>query len=185
MLRVALASSFLLSSLLLLPAGAQAADLSSTFESSASVIPSCSITKIRDPIVIKYDPVKANATANAASGFGSHGAFQVKCNRQPGIKFAVGEGLNASAGSSCDAPLRQMKNQNGALLGYRLQRSNVDTSNGQSTALGCGANNMVDIQYPEGNPSLIYSVGIFVVIHGGQAAEVGAYADTVTASVIF
>lgn len=179
MLRIALVASLLT---LCGVSAAHAAETTASFQSSASVIPSCSITQTHQIGTLKYDPVGVNATNNSTTTHivpQTFGRLQVVCNRQAGIKVSFGEGLNPSPGSSCDAPLRNMKSASGALLSYRVNRQNAFLEAGW---VGCGLNNTVDLDFSELNTRVI---PLAIQVPAGQAAEVGDYSDTVTATVIF
>lgn len=99
----------------------QAAEVGDTFETSASVVSSCSMTLTHPIGTLKYDPVGVNASQDSTtnhlpfSGGGqTFGRLRVVYNRQAGIMVSVGEGLNPSPGSTCDAPCATC----GRLLGH-------------------------------------------------------------------
>ena len=158
---------------------AQAEPASAPFQATASVVPSCSITKNRDAARLSYNPVVANATQKVMSTGAQGASFTVKCNRQSGIRVADGQGLHPSAGSTCEDPLRNMETLTGARLAYRLNSSLTDNGN---FVLGCGANNMKALDFSSSNSA---GFGAIVVLDPGQAAEVGDYADTLVATVFF
>lgn len=160
-------------------ATAHAEPLTSPIQATASVVPSCSITKTQDAARLSYNPVGANATQKVMSTGPQTARFVVKCNRQAGITASIGQGLHPSAGSTCEAPLRNMETSTGARLAYRLNHSLTDNGN---FVLGCGINNMRALDFSSSNTANFAAI---VVLDPGQAAAVGDYSDTVLATVIF
>lgn len=158
---------------------AQAEPVSAPVQATASVIPSCSILQTRQGATLRYDAVGINATQKVMGTGGTSARFEVRCNRQSGIKVAIGQGLHASAGSTCEAPLRNMETPTGARLAYRLNHSLTDNGN---FVLGCGANNMRALDFSTSNVATFAAI---VVLDPGQDAATGSYSDTVLATVIF
>ncbi len=158
---------------------AHAEPLTSPMQATASVIPSCSLVQNRFASTLKYDPVGANATQKVMGASATSTRFEVRCNRQSGIKVLVGQGLHASAGSTCETPLRNMQNANGDRLAYRLNHSLTDNG---TYSLGCGANNARALDFSTSNVASFLAI---VVIDPGQSAAAGSYSDTLVATVIF
>lgn len=144
------------------------------------MVASCSIAKLRDVAWSAYDPVGLGATQKTRSQ--TNAGFTVKCTRNVIAKYGASEGLNASAGSPCAAPLRNMKSAEGNLLPYRLNHASVDNG---FNVLGCDPNvNMrtLDFGLSQGAELGILAVGY---IDAGAGAAVGDYSDTVTAVILF
>ncbi len=172
----------LLTSLLLISAGAAlpapAAEQSSTFQASSSVIPSCRLTTFRDVAWTSYDPVGLGATQKTRSQVNA--GLNVRCTLKVVAKYGASQGLNPSAGSTCAAPLRNMKSASGALLPYRL---NYSTQDNGTSVLGCDPSvNMRTLDFSQVNELGLVAVGY---IDPGVAASVGQYSDTVTAVIVF
>lgn len=176
MLRASLLASLLVVSFgAVLPASA--AEQSSNFQSTSSVVPSCAITQVRDVTWSSYDPVGAGATQKTRSQFGG---LTVRCTLKVMAKYGASQGLNAAAGSTCAAPLRNMKSANGDLLPYRLNHAAQDNV---ANVLGCEPTvNMRTLDFSQVNEVPTNAIGY---IDPGVAAAVGEYSDTVTAIILF
>lgn len=162
---------------------ASAAETTSTFQSSASVPASCVVTTNASKHSVMfgaYDPVVAHATTGAQTRTG-WATIEVTCNRQSApLNLNISQGLNPSAGSSCADPLRNMVSATGGRLPYTLYvAAGPSPSN---VALGCAENNHRVMSFEAAQKN---SLGIQGRIPAGVDAPVGAYSDTVTASLVF
>jgi spore coat protein U-like protein len=137
---------------------------------SATVVSSCSITAL--PVAFgNYDAL--SSTPNDASG-----SVAVTCSVGSNPKIWLGQGLNAGGGSTAAVPVRRMKNGTTNFLSYQLyQESSHSNIWGGTDASSPAAATATDL-----NP-------VTSTIHGrvpiNQASTVGAYSDTVVATVNF
>lgn len=173
--------SSVLASLLLVSAGAvlpaSAAEQSSTFQATTSVIPSCAILNTVDVTWPSYDPVGLGSTQKVRSVYGK---VTFRCTGNVNALYGVDQGLHAASGSTCAAPLRNMKSANGDLLPYRLNHANADNG---ANVLGCDPNvNMRKVSFIGFTEITTNAIGY---IDPGANAPVGEYADTVTAIILF
>jgi len=89
---------------------ASAAETTATMKATSSVVPSCTLKRVRDVFFNAYDPVGVNATTKYMTrGAGETGYYEIRCNKQASaIRMGADQGLHATAGSTCEAPLRNM-----------------------------------------------------------------------------
>lgn len=137
---------------------------------SATVVSSCSITAL--PVAFgDYDAL--SATADDATG-----SVAVSCSVGSNPVIWLGQGLNADTGSSAVAPIRRMVNGGTNYLGYQLfQDSSRTTVWGADNSSAPAAAEAVDL---DPVTSTIYGR-----IPINQLSTVGAYSDTVVATVNF
>lgn len=163
-------------SLLALVAGvsfqASAAEATSTFKSTASVASSCAILGAANLSFPAYSFV------NNARGAGPS-AIQVRCNRGTTAVVQLDSGLTPAATSTCDAPLRQMKNADGEVLEYTLYKA---SSFIPADYFGCSTKTQVGLTF---DALATKVVNVYGSITPGQGAKNGSYADTVTVKVTF
>lgn len=137
---------------------------------SADVVSSCSITAL--PVAFgNYDAL--SATANNATG-----SVDVACSVGSNPKIWLGQGLNAGGGSTDAVPVRRMVNGTTNFLGYQLYQEGTFTNIWGATDLS--------------SPAALTALDLDAVtstIHGlipaNQLSTVGAYTDTVVATVNF
>lgn len=136
---------------------------------SATVVSSCSITAL--PVAFgNYDAL--SATADDATG-----SVAVSCSVGSNPVIWLGQGLNADTGSSAVAPIRQMTDGTD-FLGYQLfQDASRTTVWGADNSSAPAAAEAVDL---DPVTSTIYGR-----IPINQLSTVGAYSDTVVATVNF
>jgi spore coat protein U-like protein len=138
---------------------------------SATVVASCSITAL--PVAFgDYDAL--SSTPNDATG-----SVDVSCSTGSSPKIWLGPGLNELGGPSAAAPVRRMqKGATGNYLGYQLYQETGRTNiwggtDGSSPAAATAA----DL-----DPA---TSTIFGRVPINQASTIGAYTDTVVATVNF
>jgi spore coat protein U-like protein len=134
---------------------------------SANVSKNCTITTA--PVNFgAYDPVAANATAP----LDGTGTVTVTCTKGAVAKVGL------SAGSNAAGAVRRMSQGAAAFLNYELYK---DTSH--STVWGDTLDTALDVPAaPDRNPR---NFSVYGRIAAGQDAQVGAYTDTVVATVNF
>lgn len=137
---------------------------------SATVVSSCSITAL--PVAFgNYDAL--SATADDATG-----SVDVTCSTGSNPKIWLGQGLNAGAGSTTAVPVRRMVNAVTNFLSYQLYQETGRTNIwGATDASSPAAVTAADI-------SPVTST-IFGRVPINQLSTVGAYSDTVVATVNF
>lgn len=137
---------------------------------SATVVSSCSITAL--PVAFgNYDAL--STTPDDATG-----SVAVTCSVGSNPKIWLGQGLNAGGGSTAAVPVRRMVNGGTNFLSYQLYQeagyTNIWGGTDGSSPAAATATNL--------NP-------VTSTIHGripiNQASTVGAYSDTVVATVNF
>jgi len=137
---------------------------------SATVVSSCSITAL--PVAFgNYDAL--SATPKDATG-----SVDVTCSVGSNPKIWLGQGLNAGSGSTAAVPVRRMKNGTSNFLSYQLyQESSHSTVWGGTDASSPAAATATDL-----NP---VTSTIYGRVPINQSSTVGAYSDTVVATVNF
>lgn len=157
-------------------AGAQAGPSPQTgsFNVTASVARSCSITGTSDVAFGAYDP----ADVNFATPLDASGSVTIRCTKNTTYDIALGQGANAASGSTCVAPLRQMAS-GAERLAYGLF-----SDAGRTTAWGCDASNDVTRTETTG-PSSPDTVTVYGRIPAAQDVADGSYSDSVTVTVTF
>ncbi|MGI0149093.1 MAG: Csu type fimbrial protein [Thermoplasmata archaeon] len=137
---------------------------------SATVVSSCSITAL--PVAFgNYDAL--SATPKDATG-----SVDVSCSIGSLPKIWLGQGLNAGAGSTAAVPVRRMINGTTNFLSYQLYQDTTHLLVWGGTEAS--------------SPAAIPATGLIAVtstIYGrvpvNQTSTVGAYTDTVVATVNF
>lgn len=162
---------------LLLPAlTVQAGTSTSSLGISATVTATCTITTSSAIAFGNYDPL----VANAAAPLNATGALSVACTKgAPGVKIALGTGANAAAGSTCTAPSRNLSDGTN-LLPYALYR---DAGRTQPWGCDTSAGGNALAYTPASKAAALLTV--YAQIPAGLDASVGAYADTVVATISF
>lgn len=151
--------------------------VTATFNVTANVPNSCKVTAT-DINFGSYDPVNANSTTDLPST----GSVTVSCVKGTKATVSLDQGQNAGSGSTCTAPVRQMKDSAGDLLGYSIfQDSNDTTTWGCTSGTNTQAFTSTSKDASAGNG--LYTT--YGVIPAGQDVPVGSYSDVVTVSVAF
>jgi spore coat protein U-like protein len=148
-----------------------------TFNVTATVPNSCKV-EATDIDFGSYDPVNANSTTDLPSS----GTVTVSCVKGTVATVSLDQGKNPGSGSTCTAPVRQMKDSAGDFLAY-----NIDQDSNNTTVWGCtSGTNTQGFTSTSKDPSAgngLYTT--YGVIPAGQDVPVGTYSDVVTVSVAF
>ena len=157
---------FLIALTVLISVPTFAATATSNLAISASVSAVCTVTT--SPVSFgAYDPV----VANAAAALNANGAVNVACTKGTAATIDLGNGLNPNGTTN-----RQMIS--GAnLLGYGLYKDA-----GLTQVWGAGLTGGSTASYNAANKN-VTAVTVYGSIPAGQDVAVGAYADTVVATV--
>ncbi len=143
------------------------------FNVTATVTNSCLVTSTTDIAFGAYDPADANATAN----LDAQGSVSVRCTRGTVANVALGQGLNAAAGSTCVTPLRQMA------AGTERLRYDIYQNTTRTTTWGCDlANDQTFTSASSIVPTVLTTYGR---VPAGQDVAAGSFTDTVVATVTF
>lgn len=165
---------FLLVSTALLGQGlhteASSATATATMTNTVTIVKACSIAATG--FTTTYDPVVANATAAQTAT----ASVTTTCTIGASPVITLGQGANAATGSTDAVPLRRVAN-GGNFLNYFLYQ---DT--GRTTVWGNTAATAPPAVTATGTPTV---TTIYASIPGGQAGAVGAYTDTVVATVTY
>lgn len=145
-----------------------------SFNVTANVARSCSITGTSDVAFGAYDP----ADANFATPLDASGSVTVRCTKNTTYNIALGQGANAASGSTCVAPARQMA------AGAERLSYGLFSDAGRTTTWGCDASNDVTRTETTG-PSSPDTVTVYGRIPAAQDVADGNYSDTVTVTVTF
>lgn len=193
----------ILSSVLLLSSFAApqafAGTSSETFNAEASVDRVCKIDISNPSVVFNVDAMATTETKSSFTAINVYCSIYSKQADAAAFPIAIrySEGLNSAAGSTCDAPLRRMKSNDGSYVSYRL--SNVVHP---TLGLGCGSNTVeIDSATPtEGYVELanqredytnimpnykMYTRRVIATVPAGQDLNINTYTDTITISVDF
>lgn len=150
---------------------ASAADLTSSFQSSASVPSSCVLRNINNIDFNDYDAVFRHATVARQSST----IINVVCNGGTTANLQLDEGLNKMPGSTCAVPVRALVNGSGKKLLYTL-----GSSGGKE--YGCDPTSSVSLTFTQ---FAVKGTSIRATIPPGQDAPLGSYSDTITVKVTF
>jgi len=151
--------------------GARAATATSTFTVTGNVIANCTISTAG--ITFSYDPVVANAAANATAT----GTVTIACTKgsAPTIGLSAGANSAAAAGLTPPAPRAMRLGATANYLGYDIYWPGTTTS-------WTTANPYVPAP-PASKASRTFNMD--GAAFAGQDVTVGTYTDTVTATVNF
>jgi spore coat protein U-like protein len=143
----------------------------SSLSVTATVAANCAISTA--PVAFgAYDPVAANAT----TPLDGTGTVTVTCTSGDAATITLGQGSNPGTGSTDAAPVRQMKDTGGALLGYSLY-----SDTGRTTVWG----NTAGTGVAETGTGAAQAVTVYGAVAAGQNVPTGSYSDTVVATVTF
>ena len=143
-----------------------------SFAVTASVANSCKITSTTAVAFAAYDPADVNFT----TPLDNTGSVVLRCTKNTVATLALDQGVNATVGSTCAAPARQMASGTDR-LGYGLYSNAVRT-----TAWGCSGNTVNSTSTGVATPA---TLNVYGRVPQAQDVPAGAYADTVTVSVTF
>jgi spore coat protein U-like protein len=148
-----------------------AATTTNSMPVTSSVVAACKINTL-DISIPDYD------TTNTSSFYSVNLSFSVNCTKGATAVVSLDQGKNPAAGSTCDAPARQLKASNGSLLSYDFWYFGSSAYH-----WGCGTANT------GGGTSASINTGIplslQVSVPRGQNVPAGAYADQLTMTVSF
>lgn len=146
-----------------------------TFSVSATVAKSCNITSTGNVAFGAYDP---NDT-HLSTPLDATGGVTVRCTKGVAYAVALDQGATAAAGSSADAPLRQMTDGGTERIRYDLYSDASHTTVWGGTAAS-------DVNNTETTgPSSPDTLTVYGRIPAGQNAAEGSYTDTVNVTVTF
>ena len=147
-----------------------AATATSNLSVTATVVASCTITT--NAVAFgAYDPLVANKTAN----LDSTGTVTVTCTNGSISTITLGQGANATAGSTDVAPLRQMAATTNR-LSYQLY-----TDAARLVVWG----NTVGAGVARTGSGVADPLTVYGNVTAGQNVPAGSYSDTVVATVTF
>lgn len=168
----ALALSLLVAGLAAAPA--MAGSVSGTFAVTANVVAACKINSSAAIAFGNYDP----ANVNASSPLTSTGNMNITCTKSTAATVSLDQGQNAGTGSTCSAPVRQMKNGTN-MLAYAIY-----SDSGRTSPWGCTAGTNT-ASFTSTTASSGVSLTTYGSVPPGQDLPAGSYADTVTFTVSF
>lgn len=146
--------------------GAFATDATGSLAVSANVNSSCAVSSSTTLAFGSYNPTSTTDTDQT-------GTFTVQCTNGTSATIKLGQGANASAGSTDAAPVRNMLNGT-SKLNYQLYTTAArttpwDNATGQS-------------QTADGT---VQSINVYGRIPNSQSAIAGTYGDTVQITVTY
>lgn len=162
---------------------AMAAETSSSFGATSSVVASCQIEKYSDVDLGTYNPLSPNEV------FGE-GKFGVKCTKGTTVRLLVDQGVNALAGSTCAAPQRSMASEGNNRLAYSMLLWWDEAAISENAVCDMGTVGELsgflgsDGEVWNGS-SYTHTFMLYTTVPAGQNVSTGAYSDTVTVSVVF
>ncbi len=119
-----------------------------------------------------YDPIVANLSAD----LNGQGTVTVLCTTGAATKVTLGQGLNADTGSDDTVPLRRMKHSTADFLTYTLY-----SDAGRTTVWG----NTAGTGKAHTGSGSSTNLTVYGTLAHGQNMPVGAYTDTVVATITF
>lgn len=157
----------------LLSSSALAADATGSFQATTSVSGSC-VLVTENVAFGSYDGVEAKEKA-------VQGNVGVRCTDGVLAYVLLDQGLSADADSTCSAPKRRMKTQDGKFLAYELYiEEKLPWSDSQ---WGCSSDSW-GVVYSMSSLEF-FNIPVGGVITAGQNAQIGVYTDTVGVTVTF
>ena len=169
MRRLALASALFVAVGSAAPSMAVAGNTSTTFQISASVPSSCTISTTALNFGTYDRVIGSNVTATVTTN----------CSVNASAQIMLGQGLNSDTASSNDSPLRRLKNENGGTINYLSYT--LYQNSGKTTIWGNSTNTGVNVV---GNGNNQVS-SVYGAITAGQSLPAGTYTDTVVANITF
>lgn len=157
----------------LMSSSAFAADATGSFEATASVSGSC-VLVTENVAFGSYDAVEAKEKQVM-------GNVGVRCTDGVLAYVLLDQGQSADAASTCSAPKRRMKTQDGQFLAYELYIEEKLPWFEQQW--GC-ANDSWGVVYSMSSLEF-FNIPVSGVISAGQNAQIGVYTDTVGVTVQF
>jgi spore coat protein U-like protein len=170
---VGLAAGLLVGALVVSSDRAVAATATSNFTVTATVVASCTISTAGIGFG-NYDPVVANATTPVDA----NGTVTVACTSGAATTVGMNQGATPTGASTAAAPLRQMASGAVNRMRYDLYQDAART-----TAWGDVGTAAAEAYNSTGKAAV--TLNIYGRIPSGQDVVVGAYTDTVTATIQF
>jgi spore coat protein U-like protein len=151
-------------------ANVDATAVTSTFQVTATVIKSCTIST--SPISFgNYDPTSTTAVS-------AQGSVSATCTKGTPVTVALDQGLNKTSASTAAAPARQMVNGT-SLLPYDIYTTSGSTTEwGNTTASEPANQTSISVKTP-----LVFNT--YGSLPAGTDVPAGNYTDTVTATLVF
>ena len=151
-------------------ASAFAGQATGTLSVSATVVNTCAVLPGGGTLSFAaYDPVNANANAPLTQV----GSFQLQCTTGTSAAIRLSQGVNAGAGSTDAAPIRNMANGNNRLQ-YQLYTTSAYTTVWDNVS-GVAQNASGGIQ----------KVAVYGAIPPGQIVSAGSYTDLVVITISY
>lgn len=138
---------------------------------TATVTANCTIST--SPVAFgSYDPI----SSHAATPLDASGSLSVTCTSGSSAEVTLGQGANADAGSSDDAPLRRMSDDGTNFLSYALY-----SDAGLTTVWGNTASSDVELT----GTGSAQALTVYGQVASGQSVPAASYSDTIVATVTF
>ena len=149
-----------------------AATVTNSMPVTSSVVANCKINTF-DLSISNYDPTNSSASYTAST------SFTVNCTKGATAVVSLDQGKNPTAGSTCDAPARQLKAADGSLLNYQFWYFGSSSS----YQWGCGTANTGGGTSASVNTSM--PLNLQFAVPSRQNVPAGSYADQLTLTVSF
>lgn len=149
-----------------------------TFDVTAYVSDSCVIDSANLLRFGRYDPVGVQSTNTLSAT----SAINVRCTRGTTAAVSFSEGLHKASGSSCAAPLRQMKASNDSRTNLGLPYT-IHQDQARSQVWGCA--DSTSQSFTSTTALTPTTLTVYGRIPAGQDLPVGEYSDTITVDVVF
>jgi spore coat protein U-like protein len=152
---------------------AASSPITNSFNVTATVAKSCTVTSVTDLAFGTYDPSSANFSTDATAS----GAINVRCTKGTLIHLELNEGGSASA-PGCTTPARRMNDGGTNRLAYGIYMDSAHTTN-------WGCTSTAEQTKTAGASNVAETFTTYGVIPAGQNVPAGSYSDSVTYTVTF